>query len=171
MRATFLTAVLIGLAACGTSGSPTASPSATALSDAQVLALGREVAQCFRDNGASGYPDPGLKDGQLEFARDVVPQRAREACAGVINRLPASVFGKNERRQLSNEDIAVLRQFAQCIRDHGAPWFPDPQPDGDFRVDGTPMERQIEPPPADYFAAEAQCRQFEGPGVYLKVGP
>lgn len=91
-----------------------------------------------------------------------------EACGPIVRRLPGRAFPKNDERQLTSQDMATLRDFAKCIRDHGAAWFPDPQTNGDFLVDGTPMEGHIEPPPADYFAAEAQCRQFEGPGVHLE---
>ena len=53
-------------------------------------------------------------------------------------------------------------KFAQCMREHGMTWFPDPQPDGRMTIK-TP--KGLDPKKMD--AAQQACRQFApngGPG-------
>src|SRR6266508_5153934 len=48
------------------SGSSTA-PSSSGLSEVQILALAKEVADCLRGNGLPGFPDPYFENGELKL--------------------------------------------------------------------------------------------------------
>ena len=161
-------AALLMLGACGSgSASPGASPSPAVMSDAQVLAIGQEYARCVRANGLPDYPDPSVNRGRIEFAQGAtVPERAREACSAILSRLPGTAFEKNQQRQVTNEDLATLRRYAQCIREHGSPWFPDPRSDGTFLINDTPLETDGADPPG-FTAGMDACKQLEGPGIWL----
>jgi hypothetical protein len=171
--ATLIAAVVAaGLAACGSGASPgaSASPSPTGWTDAQILAVAREYAQCVRANGLPQFTDPTVVDGRLNVVGPDGEQarEAYQACASIIGRLPSSAFGKDQQRSVSNEDLATLRRFAKCVRAHGAPWFPDPQSDGTFLQQGTPLEDHEVVPGFD--DAMNACRQFEGPGITILSG-
>jgi hypothetical protein len=147
-------AIVLSLAACG-AGSPGASP--TAMSNADVLALGKQVAQCFRDNGIPDFPDPFVDDhGQLQLPNNMVAQiedvypeqvleRAQQACQSLMDQLPESAIGgggDSDSDAPGPEDVEALRQWAACARQNGFPDWPDPKADGSFPLMGTPLEAE-----------------------------
>jgi hypothetical protein len=84
-------------------------------------------AQCMRSHGIPNYPDPG-SDGSIpkEPARqfgvsDSQLHAATSACAHLLR--PAS--GQTE------QILSGMRDFAQCMRSHRVPNWPDPTTDGD----------------------------------------
>ena len=92
------------LSACG-AGAPagSAGPSPTTVSDADVLALGRQVAQCFRDNGIPDFPDPLIENHHLILPEDKEAQiqaqypqsaldQAQHACQSLFDQLPDSAI-------------------------------------------------------------------------------
>ena len=175
---TLLAAVLVlapVLAACTShgSGSPSASPST--MSDAQILAIGRQLAQCFRDHGVPGLPDPSVQNGRLILpsgAGDNIPQAqgdaAKAACQSIADQLPPSALGGNgdaSRAPFSAADLAKARQWAQCIRDHGIADFPDPGADGTVNLAGTSLEHNPKSQP--FRTANDACLQYEVPGIRM----
>jgi hypothetical protein len=89
-------------------------------------------AQCMRDHGVKGFPDPDA-DGTLTID-DVLNgssldpdapawKRATSACQDLQ---PAGFTG--HKRDAAQQDAALV--FAQCMRDHGVEDFPDPLKDG-----------------------------------------
>ncbi|GIH12356.1 hypothetical protein [Rugosimonospora africana] len=128
------------VAGCGgrSAGSPAASPSVA--TDGQILAIGREYAQCLRTHGIANYPDPVVADGRLawQVTDGADPKQmlqsnkaAADACHSILDRLPASAV---KRRSFSPEDMQNLLRYAQCMRQHGIPDWPDPQADGTFEL-------------------------------------
>lgn len=85
-------------------------------------------AQCMRENGVPKFPDPsdggalkitpetGVDPGSPEFAE------AQEACQDLSPQAQSQNSGPL--------DSAKVAEWAQCIRDHGVPAFPDPQING-----------------------------------------
>jgi hypothetical protein len=135
---------LAGAAACGRSpanngiasagGTGSASPHPTASVDPVEQA--REFAQCMRDHGVD-MPDPETADngsGGGSGIRITVSggpnsntDAAMEACK---DKLPNG----GTPPSLSPEQQEQLRQFAQCMRDHGVD-MPDPDPNnGGLRI-------------------------------------
>ena len=87
----------------------------------------RQFTQCMREHGVD-LPDPDPNaDRRLRIeARDGIDkEEARAALEACREFLPNG----GERRELSPEDLEKLRQFAQCLRDHGLD-VQDPDPNG-----------------------------------------
>jgi hypothetical protein len=110
----------------------------------------RAYAQCVRANGVPDFPDPDA-DGQFrglahEQQNDPKFQAAQDKCR---NLAPG---GEHERSDPAT--VEQLRKFSQCMRDHGLPDFPDPDPNG--RLRGAGHEQQDTP---TYRAAMQACRQ------------
>ena len=90
-----------------------------------------ELAVCARAHGDPSFPDPSVDShGQAHFPPGTQkPSDATiAACQSIYNRLPASVRGGDA------PDIQMEIKFAQCMRAHGLTDWPDPQPDGSYRL-------------------------------------
>jgi hypothetical protein len=147
---------------CGI-GRDSPAPASTAMSDADILAIGKRIGQCLRDNGIPDFPDPIVDSGRIKLPDGVeerieaqysqtVLEQAMAACQSLFDELPESAMrGEDEQggdadRVPRPEDIEALRKFAQCIRDSGEPNWPDPKPDGTFPVIGTPLHGEAKSP-------------------------
>jgi hypothetical protein len=165
------------LSACGSHGTASPSASPSTMSDAQLLSLGRELAQCIRDHGVPGLPDPSVENGRLTLpsdATDNIPDAqgnaAMAACQSVVNRIPASALGKDDasRAPVTAADVAKMRQYAQCMRQHGIPDFPDPTADGTFDLAGTSLANN--PKSQRMRDANDACLQYETGNMHFTVG-
>lgn len=169
-----LAATLVaGCAAIGGNGAPS-----DTISDvrAQVEPIYRELAQCIRDHGFPAFPDPVVKDdGTVELPEDA--QRTLEQheaalrphCEHIFNRLPASVReGPDTEEQATPAQIAERMRFAQCVRQHGVPDFPDPDAKGSINLSAQPGS-PVRLSPAALSAFEA-CGMRGRRGVDLKRG-
>src|SRR5262245_43492559 len=167
-------ATLAALAACTTAGITTTSP--TTMTEAQILTIAKELAQCLREHGFPNLPDPVMVNGRPKIPETADPpagldERARTACQPIKDRLEAAVAGSGgeaQRSPLSAEDRAKARGFAECMREHGLAGFPDPDSSGLYHLGGTPVQelfRQKDPPAQRVNDAMQACRQFaEYPG-------
>lgn len=157
-------AVQAELVAC-TPSEPSASvptPSST-MTDAQIIATGRQYSQCMREHGFPTFGEPELKSDGLAFTdpEGVTPEQlqpADEACKHFLASLPQWL---TEPRPVSEADMASLLRFAQCMRANGIPEWPDPKSDGTFPLRGTPLEGK------STLTGEAQraCRQHWDNGI------
>lgn len=107
----------LSIAACGSSGNP-----ATGVS---TVDSGLQFARCMRAHGVSNFPDPNGR-GQIEIApgSGVGPQSpafqsAQRSCGKLLPK------GGPPTQMSASQRAAALR-FAQCMRAHGQPDFPDP---------------------------------------------
>src|SRR6266702_173055 len=152
---TWLLAALVltlALSACskGHGAAPTVDPS--------QREAARKYAQCMRDNGVPDFPDPDA-NGQLRGAGheqqdNPTFQAAQEKCRALA---PGS-----EHQKSDPATVEQLRQFSQCMRDHGLPDYPDPDANGQLR--GVGHEQQDTP---TFRAAMQACRQkLPGGGVH-----
>lgn len=87
-----------------------------------------KFAQCMRANGVSAFPDPpasggytidGIANGSSVYPNSAVFQQAISTCRGLE---PPGFMGS---RRSPEQQKAALK-FAQCMRNHGVPDFPDP---------------------------------------------
>jgi hypothetical protein len=135
--------------------SPSASGSALDQSQAEV-----EYAHCMRSHGVTDFPDPSASGGfQLKGgpSSDLNPtnptfQKAQAACQ--------SIMGANHGTSAQEaEDGAKLLQYAECMRSHGVPNFPDPfrHTDGGYGFLFTPSLDQSSP---TYLAADKACHNL-----------
>jgi hypothetical protein len=109
----------------GPQGRPAAAgPSAN---PAQVY---HQFAQCVRDHGHPDFPDPTVDaQGQPQLPDGVAKpdDGVVQACRSFLSQLPAS-----NRPNNPPPDPAMMRRFAQCMRDHGIDDWPDPDAQGRF---------------------------------------
>jgi hypothetical protein len=130
-----LAAAMAGtLAGCGSGGAGAQSPSPTGTPNTQqVAALYRRLAQCIRQHGVPNLPDPvqNPTTGEWELPPGTAePGRAAmEACRSLAEQIPG---GNGKARPVA--DMARLRKFSQCMRDHGLPDWPDPDSEGEFSL-------------------------------------
>jgi hypothetical protein len=128
-------AVVLGVTVAGCSGGskvPTAAPaggsgSSGGSSGASSLAEAVAYSQCIRSHGVSNFPDPvqtpsggygyrttGIDPNSAAF------QGALQACKALPS--PWNATGQ----ELSSAQQQAWLNWAQCIRTHGVPAFPDP---------------------------------------------
>jgi hypothetical protein len=112
-----LIAVALAVTACGGTG-----PGATPTSSASALQDLLRFSRCVRSHGVPDFPDPdsqgGFEPSQISELEDS-PQlkTASAACKGD---LPAGATAPTPETESS------LLKFAQCMRSHGEPDYPDP---------------------------------------------
>ena len=130
---------LIG-AGCGSSASSDAGSATSTSTATKQQPTNRdkavEFAECMRDNGVSGFPDPDASgtltiDGVLNGS-SLNPDSAewKKAISACRDLQPAGFTG---RKATASEQQLRLK-FAQCIRENGVSDFPDPA-EGDPIVD------------------------------------
>lgn len=170
---------LIAMAGCGASagGDPSAAPSSS-MSDADLLALGRQIVQCMRDNGIPDVPEPFVEEHRLQLPEgeqealeekysDEQFDTARAACQDLYDRVPQGAIDRGPEdadRGPGPDDVDALRTFAQCLRDNGVPEWPDPNSDGRFPLAGTPLEKENPESSPRLRTALDTCRQhWSGP--------
>jgi hypothetical protein len=88
-------------------------------------------ADCMREHGVSGFPDPNASGGDQAFveALQKLDQRSAEwkAAIGACKDLqPAGLLGA----KATPKEMSERLEFAQCMRDNGVEDFPDPAADG-----------------------------------------
>ena len=83
--------------------------------------------------------------------------------ANVTDRLPPSA---NKRPSYSPEEMRDLLHYAQCMRQHGYPDWPDPQADGTFQL---PASVKAEGKSPRRIAAGQACDQYlHGKGIGVR---
>jgi hypothetical protein len=118
-------------------------------------------ARCMRSHGVPNYPDPQTLNGGIGIS---VPdsnspqvQSAEHACRSLAPPAPtAAQQAQNLARELS---------YTRCMRSHGVPNFPDPQPNGDMNLGGTGIDKRS---PQLQHAMQA-CRLNLGSGAPQQV--
>jgi hypothetical protein len=174
-----LLAVALALAGCGGSsspavahlssgkGTPSASPqSASSAPESVTTHQQKEVdyAKCLRAHGAGEVPEPGpgksiVNGGDGDGPNPGPPQlhAAQKACS---NLLPSG-GGPSPQMQKQTQERAL--KFAQCMRSHGVPSFPDPSggAGGHTRIGGSGSS--VDPNSPQFEAAGKACRKYFGP--------
>ncbi|MFI1989116.1 hypothetical protein [Actinoplanes sp. NPDC020271] len=156
-----LTSLLLVLAITGCHkaeepGVATANPSATAAGAATAenrdpLAYSR----CMRDQGLTWFPDPDPQGGLTVHNPDGVDQKKVEAAEQACRKY-APWEGKSD--PMPADDLAKLRDVAQCMRDHGLTNWPDPDADGSTAIDAKKLG--IEPGDPKVTAAQKECHKL-----------
>lgn len=161
-------AVVAGLAllasACG-GGSPNASGTQAGSSGGSGNGDSAAYSACMRKNGVPNFPDPDsegnirITGGKTANGRKFKfdpnsPQfgSAQQAC-----RRFRPNGGKSDPRQVAKDQQQALK-FAQCMRSHGVPKFPDPT----FRPDGGSLMtigKDLNPDSPQFKAAEKACEE------------
>jgi hypothetical protein len=150
--------------ACG-GGDP---PSASSPSFAQEVAL----AHCMRSHGVPNFPDPNPSGGfSLHQAIDRQVLAAYGACRHLLPGGPslAQVQQLAQREQQKQEEaLPELVKFAQCVRSHGVPNFPDPPANGQGTAPSTGPG--FDPKSPRFLAALRICQHVLPAGAHVSVG-
>ena len=140
------TAVLTG---CGAATSRTSGGTAGAgHPDTTTVA----ILQCYRTHGDPGFPDPVYDpgDGNWHFAVSpgTAPASTQQACRHLFPSVNASP-------PVPQAQFQQLVRQAECIRQHGVPGWPDPDPDGAF-----PLSPSLQTKSHAFAAASAACQRY-----------
>jgi hypothetical protein len=107
----------------GCSGS--SDPGANGSSSGGLAAQGVAYTRCMRSHGVSNFPDPTVgSGGGVTFQggfnlKSPTYQAAAQACGSLMP-------GGTQAPQVSAQKLATEVKWAQCMRAHGVPNFPDP---------------------------------------------
>jgi hypothetical protein len=142
---------VVALAACGGSSSTphvaaASSPSGPAgaarhsSAPPSLTQLLHSAAQCVRAHGIPNFPDPVVDThGNVQYDDQLiknlpvaVTQNAEHACASQIN--AAQSAAAPVQPAATPQEIQQATQFAQCMRQHGWPNFPDPDSHARFQL-------------------------------------
>jgi hypothetical protein len=146
------------------------------MTEEQIMTIARQYGNCMRDHGIAGYKDGRLENGRLTGAGVAVDagapgtapteaqmEAASTACQPIFDKLPASVTAPEPPP--SAEELAKMAKFAQCLRTHGFPDWPDPDSRGAFLVPDSKVAK------TDKFqAAKDECKQFYDGRVKVSDG-
>lgn len=123
---------IVALVSAGCSNAPAGTAASSDSGDANAAhAQAGKFAQCMRDNGVRGFPDPDasgtftvetIANGTSIDTNSPAFQQAVTACKDLE---PAGFTGAGR----SPEQQQGALKFAQCIRDNGVKDFPDPAVD------------------------------------------
>ena len=115
------------LAGCGSGGGSAAGAAAQGAGtpDASTEA----IVECYRAHGDPSFPDPVYdpSDGRWHFAISPgsAPQGTQQACQHLFPTV-------NPSPPVPQAQFRQLVRLAECVRQHGVPNWPDPDPDGAF---------------------------------------
>jgi hypothetical protein len=147
---TMLAACTNGPATTAAAGSaPTASPTAS-------LSGPLAFAACMRTHGEPDFPDPNSDGGFTITPSSGVDTNsttylnARKSCSSLLH---GGTSGHSASPQLLAREI----KFAQCMRTHGIPDFPDPNSDGGFSG-----QSSINPQSPTFQNAQSTCQRVAG---------
>jgi hypothetical protein len=141
----------------GTAGSTSSATPSAGPSDDPDAPL--KFSQCMRDHGMTWFPDPADGKMTVRIPRGTDPKKmeaAQEAC---------KQYAPNggEPPKMSAEDLQKARDMAKCMRENGVPNFPDPDPNGGIRIDGSKLGTGPGDPTFD--KAEKACDKYEPQGT------
>lgn len=157
--------------ACG-EGSSTSTPGQPASSGSKKAGA-LAYSKCMRSHGVAAFPDPNSKgeislnatpENGLDFESPTM-KSAMQACKSLEPVGTAAEQRENQAQGL---------KFAQCMRSHGVPTFPDPKAGGGMHTEEqsgreTQGSQGVDPDSPQFKAAEQACRSLapggEGPSL------
>jgi hypothetical protein len=155
-------AALVVVAGCSEHPAPT--PGATrSLGTGDQRSAYLQFARCMRTNGQPTFPDP-IQDasGEWGFPASIGKAVAPAACEAAYRQLRSVNQGIAE--QGSHVDMATLRDFSTCMREHGLSDWPDPTADGLF-----PLPGRYAPPDGNRLIAAPLRACPQGAGVKIQL--
>jgi hypothetical protein len=150
-RPLILTLIAVAVLAAGCGGgskspsSPDSSSSGGNVSQARAQYLAN--ASCMRSHGVPGYPDPQISSSAGRLSVGISPgsanpdspafKSADRACHHLLLNGGVQRGAGGSSAQQQAQDVV----FADCVRSHGVPSFPDPDHDGAFTLPATINEQ------------------------------
>lgn len=178
-----LLAVMAGAAlltlACGgnsvSTGSSGSSQAAGATPSASSQASNNAVAfaQCMRAHGIPSYPDPSSASGPVDSRQlgvtDTVYESARTTCYRLY---PQRQSGPGLTTAQQQQVLGQLLNLAKCMRSHGLPTFPDPNPASTIWGSGGgqlfTLPSSLNPNSSQFTSAENACKSLKPSSVAIR---
>jgi hypothetical protein len=162
LAAMALTGLLV--TACGGGSSPAASAtggSASASGGSTRVQAALAYARCMRSHGVPDFPDPD-SNGNFHVGNNSVSSQetaANQVCNHLLN------VGTQLNAAQTQHTLSQLVKYAQCMRAHGVPNFPDPQTtNGGIGVPGgftfDTAGRNLDQKSPQYQAAAQACQSL-----------
>ncbi|MBN3454957.1 hypothetical protein JNN96_13105 [Mycobacterium sp. DSM 3803] len=129
---TIAMAALIGSAGVAIAAQALAEP------DSQERAV--KYSECMRANGVADFPNPNA-DGQFPYGGVSVSKATWQNAVGACANLQPPGWSTDAGRTPAQQDAAL--KFAQCVREHGVPDFPDPATATDPLIDTSKMRGDV----------------------------
>jgi hypothetical protein len=173
-------AALALLAAACSAGSRSAGSASTGAANAQLVAY----AQCVRSHGVPNFPDPtsaGLPKGSAQ--QFGVSGSQLQAAEGACQHLLPNAESVQQQvqqcettgdcpRAVVQQALTIMREYAQCLRSHGVPNFPDPTVGSGgrplFDVSGAGLSHQFTHSP-QFESKDATCERLVGGSAGVPV--
>jgi hypothetical protein len=151
---------IIALAACSSSSNGADPSSSSSGSSAYQKAV--DYAKCIRAHGVPNYPDPNSQ-GQFVLANGAsnpvgqvsnsVINAAVQACQSLAP--PSVAEGPSQNPGAGAGDTTAALKFAQCMRSHGEPNFPDPASNGSIT-----LPQGMDPESTQFQNAQKACQSL-----------
>jgi hypothetical protein len=139
LAAMLVTAGVLVTACSG--GSDPASPSAAAAQPSSASQSGIAFAACMRANGVPNFPDSAVSDSNGRVMMDIPSgldtnsSRFQSALTTCRKDLPNG--GTSGSGSSSGSNTQAVIKFANCMRSHGVPNFPEPNAQGQELITGS----------------------------------
>jgi len=164
-----LTSGALVLAACGggSSGPQVAGSGKTASSPGQGSSANLlEYAACMRSHGLADFPDPDSSGG-FPMPSDINPNSPQyQAAASACKAYAGPGLNLTPAREEQIEASAL--EFAQCMRSHGVPNYPDPvikfSNGGVSSGEDLGGKNGVDPNSPTFQAAQKTCQSVKGGG-------
>jgi hypothetical protein len=128
-------------------------------------------ATCMRAHGVPGYPDPQVSSSAGQVHVRISPgsanpnspafQSADHACHQLLPNGGSPSAGGADSAQQHAQGVA----FADCMRSHGVPTFPDPDHDGAFD-----LPSEVNPQAPHFGRAVQACKRLEPSSLVINQG-
>jgi hypothetical protein len=169
-----------GTAATGGVAAPGGTASTGGSASSQLVAY----SQCMRSHGVPNFPDPTgavpPKGGARQFGVSSSQLQAAETACQHL--LPTSESFQQQVQQCEttgdcpqavvHQALTIMRQYAQCMRSHGVPNFPDPTVGSGgrpvFDVSGAGLSYQFTHSP-QFASKDAVCERLVGGSAGVPV--
>jgi hypothetical protein len=129
-------AITLAAAGCGASAKPPSAGTGSA-PPKSIVSSAYKFSRCMRQHGVPGFPDPVVSSspGHQSVGISVTPtetgspdfQSAQHACQGIM---PGSNGNDGQSPQQLAAHVKGMVAFADCMRSHHVPTFPDPSTRG-----------------------------------------
>jgi hypothetical protein len=166
-----LLAVVLGVAACGSSSAPgvaTGSPATAAGSSAGGSTTGLlAYASCMRSHGVADFPDPASNGGipkvtpQQLGVGDSQLEAAQNAC---LHLLPGKSLSGQISQTISTQQQSDYLKVAACMRSHGIANFPEPV-FSNGQVEFPMLQHLVDTQSTQFTRAYHVCQKLIPPGL------
>jgi hypothetical protein len=135
--------------------------------DTNITRLGHELAQCLRTHGYPQIADPVVtSNGDRDFGAHGAQIKSAMRALGRACRAQATALKGPGRRPPTPAELHQLVLFAQCVRQHGVPDWPDPRPDGSF-----PLNQRLQHLDKRRFVSQVAACNHLTPDKRIAVSP